>query len=95
LIADGATEAEFVWAGEDAAAKGKHFAYALGTLENMRLESANRDSAKPKGPRPVGNRRQSTADRLTEISNGLSGRTKSHETPKPLDIVDVPARRVE
>jgi hypothetical protein len=95
LIADGATEAEFVGAAQAAIEKGKGFAYSLGMLKNMRIESANGASAMPKGPMPIGGHRQSATDRRIETYNGLTGKGRNHGSPNADDdIIDVDARTV-
>ena len=96
LIAAGATEAEFIFAAQEAIEKRKGFAYSLGILKNMRKESANGASAMPKGPMPINGHRQSAIDRQTETYYGLTGKGRNHESPNADDttIIDINARTV-
>jgi len=72
LLDAGATDAEFAGAASTALAKGKGFAYALGTLKRQRAEAAQMAQGLHRGPMPRASTRRdrqlATAGALTTAS---------------------------
>lgn len=95
LIAAGATDAEFEGAAISAVAKGKGFAYAIGTLKRQRQEAAQ--LALHRGAMPPPQQPNSAHDRRIATLNALTGKDRHHATAPaaPADVVDVDARTVD
>lgn len=97
LIAAGATEAEFIGAGQAAVDRGKGFAYAIGMLKRQRLEAAQTAIAMHTGPMPTAPPRQSATDRQIATMNALTGKDRHHERREDspaAETIDVTARVV-